>query len=136
MACTKFSLCSTVDISSPRIAKFLRLFGDHVSIANDLGSFDKEKKAYVENKVHYLVNTVEEVRKTYSLSNDEDAKFVTLAIQMEVEREMASELSRLNANSEVPELEKEFVNALVFVLSGNVMSSVVMSRYGGKYIGS
>jgi len=85
--------------------------------------------------VHYLVNTVEEVRKTYSLPNDEAAKFVTLAIQVEVEREMARELSQLNVDSSVPEPEKEFANALVFTVSGSVLSSVVMSRYGGRYIG-
>jgi hypothetical protein len=80
VACAKFSLGSTVDVSSPRLAKFLRLFGDHAAIVNDLGSFYKEKKAYAAKKVLYLLNTVEEVRKTYSLPNDEAAKFVTLAI--------------------------------------------------------
>jgi hypothetical protein len=99
VACAKFSLGSTVDVSSPRLAKFLRLFGDHAAIVNDLGSFHKEKKAYAAKKVLYLLNTVEEVRKTYSLPNDEAAKFVTLAIQVELEREMARELSRLNADS-------------------------------------
>jgi hypothetical protein len=86
--------------------------------------------------VLYLLNTVEEVRKTYSLPNDEGAKFVTLAIQVELEKEMARELSRLNADSSVSELEKELVSVLVFTATGNLLSSVVMSRYGGKYIGN
>ncbi|USP77448.1 hypothetical protein yc1106_04722 [Curvularia clavata] len=70
----------------PRISKFVRLCEDHVCIANDLASFDKEKRDYVDNKVRYLINTVEEVRKIYSLPSDDVAKVVTLAIQIEVEK--------------------------------------------------
>jgi hypothetical protein len=103
---------------------------------NDLSSFHKEKKAYAAKKVLYLLNTVEEVRKTYSLPNDEAAKFVTLAIQVELEREMARELSRLNADSSVTRPEKELANALLFAASGNVLATIAMPQYSGKYIGS
>ncbi|EMD92825.1 hypothetical protein COCC4DRAFT_170236 [Bipolaris maydis ATCC 48331] len=132
VACAKFSLCSTVDLDSPRIAKFIRLLCDHASIVNDLGSFDKEKYAYVHGKVCYMVNTVNEVRKTYALDSDEAAKFVTLALQMEVEQEMVRELARLNTDASVTEAEREFVDALMLSATGSIITSVVMSRYGGK----
>ncbi|XP_014561346.1 hypothetical protein COCVIDRAFT_33687 [Bipolaris victoriae FI3] len=132
VACAKFSLNSTVDTTSPRFARFIRLYADHLSIANDLASFEREKRAYVKGKAHYLLNTVEEVRKMCSLDNDEAAKFATLAIQMEIEREMARELSRLDADRETSYAERELLSALVFLAGGNVMCSVIMSRYGGE----
>ncbi|KAF5848286.1 hypothetical protein GGP41_005716 [Bipolaris sorokiniana] len=132
VACTKFSLGSTFDTASPRLTRFIRLYADHMSIANDLASFEREKRAYANGKAQYLLNTVEEVRKMCSLDNDEAAKFATLAIQMEVERKMARELSRLDADGETSKTEREFLSALVFLAGGNVMCSIIMSRYGGK----
>ena len=132
VACAKFSLNSTVNTTSPRLARFIRLYADHLSIANDLASFERDKRAYVNRKAHYLLNTAEEVRNMCSLYNDETAKFVTLAIQMEVEREVARELSRLDADGETSGAEREFLSALVFFAGGNVMCSVIISQYGGE----
>lgn len=133
---TKFSLGSTVDICSPRISKFVLLVADHVCIANALASFNKEKKALVEGKLKYMMNFVEEVHKKYKLSSDEAAKFITLAIQVEVEKVMAKEMTRINIDSMASELEKEFVRALLFLASGNIMILVVVTRYGDQPIGN
>ncbi|KAJ6050227.1 hypothetical protein N7444_006943 [Penicillium canescens] len=43
LGCTRFALNSSVDLESPRLSRYLRLLKDHVSVANDLGSWEKEK---------------------------------------------------------------------------------------------
>lgn len=49
-----------------------------------------------------------------------------------MEREILKELSRIFDDAEVLEVEKEYANAVIFTIAGNVISSVVVSRYGGE----
>ncbi|KAH9484642.1 Fusicoccadiene synthase [Psilocybe cubensis] len=136
----KFSLRSNVNMESPRIARFMSLASDHVCYVNDLGSYDKEKAAYERGEIVYMLNAVDFVRRMYNLPDDRSAKRATLQLQMQLEREMASELDRLqrlvrecSKADEAPSMEElEFVEAVVYIVTGNIFTSVVMSRYGGK----
>jgi hypothetical protein len=131
-ASIKFSLRSNVDIASLRIAQFMSLAGDHVCYTNDLGSFDKEKEAYVNGDVLYLINTVDMVQKVFNLPDNDSAKSATLALQLQIERQLVAELSRLRASSDVTDEELEFVEAVVYTMTGNIFGSVVTCRYGGE----
>ena len=110
----------------------MSLAADQVCYANDLGSFDKEKEAYVNGDVLYLINAVDMVQKVFNLPNNDSAKSATLALQLQVERKLAAELSRLRASTDVTDEELEFVEAIVYVMTGNIFCSVVMCRYGGE----
>ncbi|KAJ6009039.1 hypothetical protein N7522_004055 [Penicillium canescens] len=74
LGCTKFSLNSSVDLDSPRLARYLRLVKDHVSVANDLGSWEKEKKAFDTGKVLYMINAVDVVKDLFKLPSYSAAK--------------------------------------------------------------
>jgi hypothetical protein len=121
-----------VDIASLRIAQFMSLAADHVCYTNDLGSFDKEKEAYVNGDVLYLINTVDMVQKVFNLPDNDSAKSATLALQLQIERQLVAELSRLCASSDVTDEELEFVEAVVYTMTGNIFGSVVTCRYGGE----
>jgi hypothetical protein len=56
---------SSVKLVSPKLARFLHLVSDHVSVVNDFGSREKEKKAYDTDKVLYLINAVDVVKRLY-----------------------------------------------------------------------
>ncbi|PPQ89747.1 LOW QUALITY PROTEIN: hypothetical protein CVT25_014192 [Psilocybe cyanescens] len=132
LACIKFSLGSNLDIGGPRIAHFVSLVSDHVCYANDLASFDKEKEAYVNGDVLYLINVVDMVQKVFNLPDSNSAKSAALAIQLEIERQIVAELSRLRASNDVTSEEFEYVEGLVYLLVGNIFTSVVSCRYGGE----
>ncbi|KAH9484641.1 Terpene cyclase aneC [Psilocybe cubensis] len=131
-ACVKFSLRSSVQMDSPRIEKFMKIASDHVCYANDLGSHDKEKKAYIRGDVLYFINAVDMVKKVFHLPDDDAAKSATLVLQMQTEIELGRELERLRASSDVTVEELEYVESVVYALTGNIFCSVVMSRYGGE----
>lgn len=122
-----------MDIASPRIAQLVSLAADHVCYANDLGSFDKEKEAaYMNREVLYLINAMDMVQKVFNLTNNSSAKLTTLALQLEIERQIVGELLKLSASINVTEDELEFVEAVVYALAGNIFTSMVMCQYGGE----
>ncbi|PLB41613.1 terpene synthase family protein [Aspergillus candidus] len=132
LGCTKFALNSSVDLNSPRLEKYLRLLKDHVSVANDLGSWAKEKKAYDTGKVIYMINAVDVVKALLCLPTDESAVAMTQAFQLQIEIGMDAEIQRLRAEESLTLEEWRFIDATLHVASGNVFVSTVMSRYGGE----
>ncbi|KKY30349.1 putative sesquiterpene cyclase [Diaporthe ampelina] len=132
LACVKFSIASDVCIEDPKLAKILRLISDHVSLVNDLASFDKELRAFEEGKVCYMINAVDVVRRLLGLSNWQSAKALTFAMQLEVESQMEDELTRLSVDGCLAPQEEKFVEACLTMTAGNVFYSIVTSRYGGE----
>ena len=132
MACAKFAFNLRVDLNSPRIARYTRLFMDHISIANDLGSWAKEKDAFDTGKVLYLINTVFEVKNLLALDNYECAFQATQMLQFQVECEIDHELQALIQENILEADEWRFIDATLYAMSGNVLVSTIMSRYGGK----
>lgn len=110
----------------------MRLASDHLSLVNDLASFEKELRAYEEGKVHYLINAVDVVRKLLGMTSWSSAKAFTYAYQLEVENEMQKELDRLMMYGRLSLEEWRFVEASLRMLAGNVFYSIVTSRYGGE----
>jgi len=132
LACVKFSLRSNVRIEDPKLARILRLVSDHVSLVNDLASYDKEKRAYDSGKVCYLINAVDVVHRLFSLASPAAAKALAYAMQLQVEAEMEAELGRLVAAGELDAEQLRFVDAALVMAAGNTFYSVVSSRYGGQ----
>ncbi|CAG8390390.1 unnamed protein product [Penicillium salamii] len=131
LVCTKFALNSSIDLENPHLARYLRLFKDHISIANDLGSWKKEKKAYDAGQVVYLINAADFVEKFFHFG-EMAAVAMTQALQLQIEVEIDAEVQRLVGEGSVTAEEWRFVDATVHVMSGNVFVSTVMSRYGGE----
>ncbi|ENI04326.1 hypothetical protein COCC4DRAFT_140244 [Bipolaris maydis ATCC 48331] len=127
LACTKFSIGSSVEINSPKLQTLVRLFGNHIVYVNDLGSYEKEKRAYDEGKVEYLINTVHMVEELLSVPGQ--GKTVTYGLQLQVECDIDAEIGRLKG--ELTDDEYDFVMACVATLAGNVLCSSIMDRYGG-----
>ncbi|RDA87821.1 hypothetical protein CP532_2963 [Ophiocordyceps camponoti-leonardi (nom. inval.)] len=132
LGCTKFSLNSSVHLESPRLARYLRLVKDHVSIANDLGSWEKEKAAYDSGHVLYMINVVDVVKRLFSCPTFEAVVALSQALQYQVECEIDEELKRLMDEDALTAEEWRFVDATLSVMSGNVLVSTIMSRYGGE----
>lgn len=103
-----------------------------MSIANDLGSWDKEKKAYDTGKVLYLINAVDVVKNLFSLPTFDAAIAMTQALQFQIECEIDAEIQQLMEGNVLTADEWEFIGATLHVMSGNVLVSTIMSRYGGE----
>ncbi|KAH9484643.1 Terpene cyclase aneC [Psilocybe cubensis] len=131
LAGVKFSLHSSVQIDSPTIKRFIRLSLEHICYSNDLGSYEKEKQAYNQGRVSYIINAVDVIKKLFNLPDDVTAKSVTLALQKQTEIEIGTELEQLRASGKATAEELEYCEAVLHLSMGNTFASVVMSRYGG-----
>lgn len=105
---------------------------DHVSVANDLGSWKKEKRAYDTGQVLYLINAVDVVKTLFCLETDRAAVAMTEALQLQIEVDVDMEIQRMIEEDILTAEEWRFVDATLHVMSGNVFVSTVMSRYGGE----
>ncbi|PYI04101.1 hypothetical protein BO78DRAFT_321184 [Aspergillus sclerotiicarbonarius CBS 121057] len=132
LCCTKFTLNSSVDLNSPKLSRFLQLIKDHVSVANDVGSWEKEKQAYDKGQVLYIINAVHVVKNLFRLSTDRAAVRLTQSFQLQIETEIDDEIQRLIAEDTLTAEEWRFVDAALHILTGNVFISIVMARYGGE----
>ncbi|OJD30038.1 sesquiterpene cyclase protein [Diplodia corticola] len=133
LACTKFSIDSTVDIHSPRMAKIIELMGNHMIFANDLGSFAKEKRAFSAGKIQHLINSVHVVKQLLGLPSDEAAKGVVYGLQLQVECDMDAEVGRLlEEDGGLDKEEWRFLDACLLLTAGNLLCTSIMDRYGGE----
>lgn len=132
LACTKFSLNSSVSLESPRLTKYIHLLKNHVSVANDLASWEKEKSAFDSGKAVYLINTVAVVMELLGLPTVTAAIALTKALQLQMECEIDEEVQRLIDENILTADEWQFIDATLHLISGNVFTSIVMSRYGGQ----
>ncbi|PWY90688.1 hypothetical protein BO70DRAFT_75875 [Aspergillus heteromorphus CBS 117.55] len=129
--CCKFSMNSPVDTDSPKLARYLRLFKDHVLLVNDLASWEKEKRAYDKGKAQYLTNAVNVVYELFHLPTYRAAVGMTQALVLELETEIDAEIDRLIGENAFTTEEWRFVDTTLNTLGGNVFCSMVMERYGG-----
>ncbi|KEF57258.1 uncharacterized protein A1O9_05175 [Exophiala aquamarina CBS 119918] len=130
-ACAKYSLGSDIDISNPKLKKYLHLIGAHVSIANDIGSYEKEYQDFKDGKVKHLINIVAVVGKINRTDSDA-AKAACYALQLQVEQDIAVELELMERDDELTFVEWDFIDALLAMAAGNIFTSIVISRYGGE----
>ncbi|KAF9894333.1 hypothetical protein FE257_007836 [Aspergillus nanangensis] len=132
LASTLFSINSSVDVKNPKLTRILRLFGEHIAVSNDLASWAKEKRAYDEKKVLYLINTVAAVKNLFATSSNDSAVQLTYAFQLEIEKAIDNEIQRLMTENSLNSEEWRFIDAGLHLLGGQALGSCIISRYGGE----
>jgi hypothetical protein len=130
-AAVKFSLASSVDIQQPAIAHFMKLATEHLSIANDLYSYEKEARAYRTGECPDLINFVTVVQKLLGLPNEASALEMSYALLLQREQWLWEELKRLETQN-LSEETWEFLRGMWANLSGNTFFSMTTVRYGGE----
>ena len=118
-------------MTDERFGRYLSLVGDHLSLINDLASYDKELREFNNGEASDLINLVAVVKTVTSLQDTDDAKSVAWALQLQIEKQMMEELENLRAQGLSNE-EWWFLEALTCMAVGNVMFSMTSSRYGGE----
>ncbi|KAL8840005.1 MAG: hypothetical protein Q9170_001489 [Blastenia crenularia] len=129
-ACAKFAVRSSVDQSRPDLLPLLRLIGDHISIANDIASYEKERRRFDTGKASSMINLVHVISELEGL-DIEAAKCVAYAWQLLIESQILGQLERLRQEHRLSIEDWKFVDACLLAVSGNLLTSVVTSRYGG-----
>ena len=130
-AACKLSIASPISLTDPVTEKVLRLAGDHISIVNDLGSFDKELASYESGRTVVFINLVQVLRKSCGLSID-DAKAAAFVLQLLNEQEMLAECERLKTDERMTPEHWRFVDSLLLLCAGNTFYTMTTSRYGGE----
>jgi hypothetical protein len=130
----KFSIGTSLDPRGPKLERINRLISEQMLQSNDIASFDKEKKYWIEGhaKQFLTTNGVAIIKDLLSLPNDSAAKAIGYANQMEIEREIDGHIGNMLAAGELDDEEYRLVTAMLYCLTGNMFSAVVMSRYGGE----
>lgn len=131
LAGTKFSIRSRINQKTPTLQPFLRLCCDQITIANDLASYDKEQRDFDAGRIKSMINIVTVIQRIDHLSTPV-AKAMAYARQLYIENELLLELHALKTRAELSAEEWMFVQAFLATAAGNLLNSVVISRYGGE----
>ena len=138
---------SSVDENSPNLHRIVHHIGDQISIVNDLASYEMEKQRFESGKAKSLINIVSVIMKIERVE-EAVAKSMAYAWQLCMENEILKDLeelkkkkteekkkmqwNELNGEEEGEEEDWRFIDAWLLVAAGNLLTSVVMSRYGGE----
>ncbi|KAB8209620.1 isoprenoid synthase domain-containing protein [Aspergillus parasiticus] len=130
----KFSIGSNLSLQEPKMARIVRLLSDQMLESNDIASFDKERKHWLSGNAKQFLTTngTAIIRNLFSLKSDEAAKALAYANQIETERQIDRELGDLLSTSQLSADEWHLVNAMLYCVTGNLISAVTMCRYGGE----
>lgn len=135
---TKVSIGSGVDYEDLKLARSIRVLGDHILISNDIASFDKELKRYRDGQ--FRVGQFENLPKTQdvmvikdllALPTVEAAKSMLYAYQLEYEKIIDQELENLQSKG-LTDDEWYLIDAYILATTGNVMGAATMAQYGGE----
>jgi hypothetical protein len=121
-----------VHLSEPEMEVFDRLislWSDHISLTNDLYSFDKEYGDHCRTGA-VLINAADVVRKVHGVS-ESIAKQIARESILEMETEFLEEFKRLKLSGQLSHGQQRFVEALTLSLVGHVFYSVTSGRYRG-----
>lgn len=130
--CVKFSIASSVDLKSSNLARLVRLGGNHLSLVNDLASFDKEFADLKSGNTASIINIVDVLQRSCSLDDVSDAKAAAYTLQLLTEDQIKHEIGTLMAGDKLSSEEWRFVDALIAMLSSHVFFCMTCSRYGGE----
>ena len=130
-ACCKFSVRSKVKEDSPHLRRIFRRIGDQISIVNDLASYEMEKRRFESGSSKAIINIVSAIMKMERVEAVV-AKSMAYAWQLCMEQEIVDELEELKRRDELSVEEWKFIDVWLLAASGNLLTSVVMSRYGGE----
>lgn len=130
----KLLIGSSVDWNDPKLSRIVQLVGYHILIANDIGSYDKEKAHYLVGKAHSFTftNAVTVMHRLVSATSEDAAKSMTYAYQLMLEQEIDLEIQKLMDSNEISEEDWRFVDAILLMMTGSIMAAATMVRYGGE----
>ncbi|KAE8419877.1 isoprenoid synthase domain-containing protein [Aspergillus pseudocaelatus] len=130
----KFSIGSNLSLQEPKMARIIRLLSEQMLESNDIASFDKEKKHWLAGNAKQFLTTngTAIIRDLFALKSDEAAKALAYANQMETERQIDRELGDFLSTGQLSADEWHLVNAMLYCVTGNLISAVTMCRYGGQ----
>ena len=120
-----------MDQHSPNLYRILRLLGDQISIVNDIASYEKEKRRFETGRATSMINLVNVIMKIERMGVAE-AKSMAYAWQLSTENEILEELGELKRRDGLTDGEWQFLEACLLAASGNLLTSVVIARYGGE----
>ncbi|KAJ5798035.1 uncharacterized protein N7503_007331 [Penicillium pulvis] len=109
--------------------KFIGLFADHISLTNDIYSFEKEWNEHV-SKGAYLVNGVDVVRRLHNIPVSAAKQFICEEI-LKLEQLLALEIDHLKQDVGLNKAQERFGEALALCLAGHIFYSATNGRYGG-----
>ncbi|KAL8880502.1 MAG: hypothetical protein Q9215_003696 [Flavoplaca cf. flavocitrina] len=132
LAAVKFSIASDVDLTDPRLARYLTLVKDHLAIINDMASYDKEERASESSDGEQIINIVYVVQQVMSLPDVDSAKVMAYAYQLQTEAWMIEELQHLESEMWLGDQEWQYLEATYVCAAGNAFFSMTSSRYGGE----
>ncbi|CAI9628972.1 unnamed protein product [Alternaria burnsii] len=130
-AAVKFSLASSINMKDPAIAHFMKLATEHLSIANDIYSYEKEARAYHTGQCPDLINFVTIVQQLLSCPDEATALEMSYALLLQREQWILEELKRLESENLSEEMW-DFLRGMWANLSGNTFFSMTTVRYGGE----
>ena len=120
-----------MDQSSAKLSRFLGYLGDQISIANDIASYEKEKRQFQTGKVAAMINVVHVITKVDRM-DDMEAKSMAYAWQLWTENRIIRELEEMKRQDDLSLEEWRFADACLVAAAGNLLTSIVISRYGGE----
>ncbi|KAI9044124.1 terpene synthase family protein [Aspergillus affinis] len=97
IAGAKFSIGSRVDHHGPRMKRFTGFLGDQIAACNDIFSYEKERRAFMDAESDVLINLGAQIEDTYGIQ-PEHTKSVAYAYQLSIESELAREIGKLYAH--------------------------------------
>ncbi|KAJ5538124.1 hypothetical protein N7494_007603 [Penicillium frequentans] len=109
--------------------KFIGFFADHISLTNDIYSFEKEWNEHV-SKGAFLVNAVDVVRRLHNIPVSAAKQFICEEI-LKLEQLLAFEIDHLKQDVGLNKAQERFGEALALCLAGHIFYSATNGRYGG-----
>ena len=126
----RFSICSEMGITDPRLKRYLMLLKDHLAIINDIAPFDKEKCDFDQDPSKVMINIIDVVRQLLSAPDIDSAKALAYTYQIQTEVWMKEELQRLEDQKNFDAEIWRYLQATYVYAAGNAFFSMTNSPYG------
>lgn len=117
------------DADKRPLEHLIRLYSDHISLTNDLYSFDKEYANHIQTGA-ILVNAVDVVHRANHISTFIAKKFVREAALI-TEALFTQEFRNLKQSGGLNKGQERLVDTLTLCLGGHLFYSATSGRYGG-----
>ncbi|MEU7054393.1 hypothetical protein [Streptomyces eurythermus] len=119
-------------MKDPRFARYLGFIGDHLSVVNDMASYEKEARALKHGETQDMINIVSVMQKLLSLPSEEAAKTAAYTYQLQLELWTMEELELLAKRGDLTDEEWWFLEATLLSVTGNTFFCMTSARYGGQ----
>ena len=113
------------------LTELIGLYSDHISLTNDLFSFDKESSEHQTDGA-ILINAVAILQKCLSVGSIRAAKNMVHQMILGIEDRLGQVYQDLCcADGPLNSRQRRFVEGILESLAGHVLYSTIIRRYGG-----